>query len=144
MEPKCPNCQVRPAAIEVEYDEVLGANFQSVASSRGRRARSFSSIPIYGHTRLCARCAADYQRMVWLRTTGRRVSNYGFAALLISAVLYGILAAAVPAWRTSILALILASLMALALMAILVGGALFLIGLARRRSVTRFIGRASV
>jgi hypothetical protein len=143
MESKCPNCQVRPAAIDVDYDEILSATFRSEASSRGRRTRSFSGTATYGHTRLCAHCAADYQRMVRLRTTGRRIANYGFAGLVVGAVIFGIGAAAVPGLSTSVAGLLLALPMALALLAVLVGSALFFAALARRRSATRFIGRAS-
>jgi hypothetical protein len=139
MESKCPNCQVRPADSDVEYDEVLSANFRSEASSRGRRARSFSSLTTYGHTRLCARCAADYRRVVWLRTTSRRIANYGFVGFVVGAIIFGIGAAAVPGWSTSVVVLILA----LALVAVLAGSILVFAALARRRSATRFIGRAS-
>jgi hypothetical protein len=81
--------------------------------------------------------------MVWLRTTGRRAENYGFAAMLVSAVLFAILVSAVPAWRTGIPSLIVAAPMALASLVMLAGGALFLLSLARRRSATQFIARTT-
>lgn len=143
MESKCPNCQVRPADTDVEYDEVLSANFRSVASSRWRRARSFSSITTYGHARLCSRCAAEYRRVVWLRATGRRVANYGVVGILVGAILFVIGAATVPGWTTSAVFLFLVPAMALALLVVLAGSVLVFAALARRRSVTRFIGRAS-
>jgi hypothetical protein len=80
--------------------------------------------------------------MVWLRTIGRRISNYGVAGLVVGAVVFGIGAAAVPGLSTSVAGQILALPMALALLTVLVGGVLFFAALARRRSATRFIGRA--
>jgi hypothetical protein len=82
--------------------------------------------------------------MVRMRTTGRRIANYGFAGLVVGAVIFGIGAAAVPGLSTSVAGLVLATPMALAVMAVLVGGVLFSAALARRRSATRFTGRASV
>lgn len=143
MESKCPNCQVRPADTDVEYDEVLSANFRSVASSRGRRARSFNTITTYGRTRLCSGCAADYRRVVQLRTSGQRIANYGFVGIAVGAILFVIGAATVPGWTTSAAFLFLAPAMALALLVVVAGSILVFAALARRRSATRFIGRAS-
>lgn len=143
MESKCPNCQMRPADSDVEYDEVLSASFRSDASSRGRRARSFSSTTAYGRARLCARCAAGYHRMVRQRATGRRIANYGLVGTVIGATIFGIGAAAVPGWSTSAVFLFLIPAMVLALVTLLTGSILILAAYVRRGSATRFIGRAS-
>lgn len=145
MESKCPNCQVRPADMDIEFHEVLHSRYQSRMWAMGWwQDRSIRGFYKYGRARLCARCAANYWHVVQMRTIGMRALNYGFAALLAGAVLFGIGAAAMPGWSTGISGLLLASPMVLALLVMLAGGTLYVVGVVRRPAATRFVERVHV
>jgi hypothetical protein len=145
MQGTCPNCQIRPADTDVEFHEVLHSRYQSRMWAMGWwQDRSIRGFYKSGRARLCARCAANYRRIVQMRTNGMRALNYGFAALLAGAVLFGIGAAAMPAWSAGISGLLLASPMALALLVMLTGGVIYIVGVVRWPAAARFVERVHV
>lgn len=138
----CPNCGIGIPDTPVDYDEVLYAHFSSRASSRGLRARSFRGMSTYGRVALCAPCATAYRRMARLRATGHKALNYGFAVLMIGAVVFALLVSSVPAWGQGLTAYLLASPVALGMVSLLAGAALIAIAAVMKRSATRFLAHA--
>ncbi len=135
----CPNCHIGLPDTPVEYDEILYALYSSTASSPRRRARSFRGASTYGRVALCAACAAAYRRMVRLRATGHKAVNYGFAVLLIGAVVFALLVSSVPSWGTGVPAYLLATPVNFGLLAILAGAVLVAAAAIMKRPATRFL-----
>jgi hypothetical protein len=138
MQTLCPNCQQRPPETQVDFDEVMRSRYH-VSRSRARgTVRSFASITKYGHTRLCARCAARYQRMVWWRTLGWKMANRGFLGVMLSAV-FSLLVLGTPALKGSLLVYVAGGAVLLATLAMLVGSILVIGARIMRPSATRFL-----
>jgi hypothetical protein len=123
----------------VEYDEILVASFSSQAVARGRHARSFRSMSRWGTVTLCARCARNYRRMVRLRILGRRLTNYGFLAMLVGVLVFVVLSSSSSSANDIPAALLKLTLMALGFLILLSGAGLFFASMVMRRSATRFL-----
>lgn len=139
MQALCPNCQRRPEATQVDYDEVLRASYH-VKRSAGWKTTRWSSTTRYGRTRLCTQCAAGYQRMVQWRTLGWKMANRGLIVLMLSGVFFSMVVAT-TALKNSWLAYLAGAVVVLAALAMLVGSGLIISARIMRRSTLRFLSK---
>jgi hypothetical protein len=136
----CPNCGVRTADTGVSFSEVVYSRFSSrPAGYGGWRQRSYSNLTRYGQVTLCSACATRYGRLVRWREWGRRLLNYGFAVLLVGAVLYGVLASSQSSLSSGVGQLLLAAPPVVGALVMLIGAVFSVVAAIMRRSATRFI-----
>jgi hypothetical protein len=138
MQALCPNCQQRPQETQVDFDEVTRSRYGVSRSFARGTVRSFASTTTYGHTRLCARCAAGYQRMVRWRTLGWRIANRGFLVVMLGA-LFSLLVLETPALKGSLLVYFAGGVVLVAALAMIVDSILVIGSRIMRPSATRFL-----
>ena len=135
----CPNCHTRIPDTTIEYDELVASRYSRVSMGYGGNRRSFASLSQRGKETLCAVCAARFHRMARMRTLGAAIGNRGFIALAVTIFLFLFLSGFVPAVHQGVGLYLALTPLALASVAVLLGGALALTSRLLRPSATRFL-----
>jgi hypothetical protein len=96
-------------------------------------------IDFFGTATLCASCSAAYLRNVAVRGRGRRLINWGFVGVVVSAIVYFILVAQIPALAHGPQAIVPALPLLASALVVGAGVLLWLAAMLGRRSTMQFV-----